>query len=135
MKKFKRIMAALAAGVMAVTGMVINASASTSYHLHFTSGAPSYLSHLYEHTTVVASGGNRITVSSTQFTYLVSGAYMNADAVNFATNDANVNSVSNYYLYYQGQTQPKANIIVYVDLELMEYSTSGYVSAKGTLYG
>jgi len=43
MKKIKRIMAALAAGVMAVTGMVMTASASSwsDYNLHYYPNIPS----------------------------------------------------------------------------------------------
>lgn len=43
MKKLKRIMAALAAGVMAVTGMTMSASASSwsSYNLHYYPNIPS----------------------------------------------------------------------------------------------
>lgn len=126
----KKIIAAVIACVASVSIAATNASA---YSLRYAYGSPSNVNVLTDTDVSTSTGKGYISVSSTEFSVQISGAYVNVSGSSHTTSPLTVNTVGTYRLNYSGASVPKSGVRVSVALSLQNYSVSKGVTASGSI--
>lgn len=130
--------AVVSAAVMAL-GCAMPVAAETnstaSYNLEYVENAPTGIYKNSTSCTIRCSGNEYIVLNSKKFSSYISGGYMHCDSSYYKIIPTNISSVGSYKIYYQGDTVPKKNRTVTINLELINCSPSKHIISKGTVTG
>lgn len=130
MKLRKVLVSGLIVATLLGQGNVVEAA---TYNLHYASGAPTSENVTSKTVSLLSTGKDSIIIDSQRYNQYITGSYMSCVGVKYPTVKKNIDYTGTIDLKYTGQTIPKRNVRVNVNLNLNNYTNSMGVTASGNV--